>query len=455
MGGHVFKDEVLDSLAARGANVAQFVSFGPDLKQRFSRIRFDEGNACSIERAVEHVLTSSVARSVNVRSYQPESPKSREFLYGLRSVEQASEQVRRLCRQGLYTIVNETIDVSDGGVSGVIHGETIEFAPDDTPRCVEKPGTAALSRSAGIKLLNTVYGFQPDLSFDPEWRVEFSIHPRRRGIKNGHTIIWETESQNFPAGAPRVVWPNRFSKMIGDKTFGLLVAWTAGLRVPKTTVISRRIAPFSFGQPSGTGEFWIRTAPMVQQPGLFATIETWVDPFRLTNDEDPNGDQIAAVLSQEYVASRTAGAFSWVKDGNSEAVLVEGVNGNGDEFMKGNRPPDKLSSSVIQSVTKIASLCRKRLGLCRGEWVFDGTLVWLVQLHRLAEVMEPQVIVPGSASSFRPFVVTDGLEALRKLVNSMSSTDEGIELIGEVGITSHFGDVLRQARIPSRFAATT
>ncbi len=34
----------------------------------------------------------------------------------------------------------------------------IEFAPDDTPRCVEKPGVASFPLAWGHSLLQTVYG---------------------------------------------------------------------------------------------------------------------------------------------------------------------------------------------------------------------------------------------------------------------------------------------------------
>lgn len=89
---------------------------------------------------VATLLKTSSGESVNVRSYEPESPRSREFVYGLRNVEDAIATIDRLAAEGLHLIVNETIDVSDGGVSGVAYGDVLEFAPDDTPRCVEKPG---------------------------------------------------------------------------------------------------------------------------------------------------------------------------------------------------------------------------------------------------------------------------------------------------------------------------
>ena len=116
-------------------------------------------------------------------------------------------------------IANETVDIHDGGVSGVMMGDMIEFGPDDTPRIVEKPGVAALSRTEAVKLLSLVYGFVPALEFPMQSRVEFSIHPMRRGWRNEHTICWEYSSIVQHAEQISRRWPNKFSHMIGDKVF--------------------------------------------------------------------------------------------------------------------------------------------------------------------------------------------------------------------------------------------
>ena len=60
-----------------------------------------------------------------------------------------------------------------------------------------------------------------------------------------------------------------------------------------------------------------------------------------------------------------------------------------------------------------------------------------------------QVIVPGEPRKFRTFDVGDGLDALRGLIAEVQGTGDGIALEGRVGITSHFGDLLRRAKIPS------
>src|SRR5205823_8063120 len=107
------------------------------------------------------VLEAAPEHRLNIRSYTPEAAKRREFLYALDAAADVMAALRRLAAAGLYTIVNETLDVNDGGVSGVALGDLLEFAPGDTPRCVEKPGTAAMSRERGLRLLETVYGFRP------------------------------------------------------------------------------------------------------------------------------------------------------------------------------------------------------------------------------------------------------------------------------------------------------
>jgi hypothetical protein len=84
------------------------------------------------------------------------------------------------------------------------------------------------------------------------------------------------------------------------------------------------------------------------------------------------------------------------------------------------------------------------------EWVFDGSEVWVVQLHKGGvSSTSTSTIVPGQPSTFREFDVSLGLEALRLLLPDVQQLGEGILLIGDVGITSHFGDLLRRAGIPS------
>lgn len=445
-----FKDQVLDRLA-QTSNVAQFVSFSPGLtpSARFAHIRGIAPNYrfASIDKAIEALLDQCADQSVNVRSFDPQQPKAHDFIYGIAKAEIAALEVRRLAADGLHTIVNETIDVNDGGVSGVSYAGLLEFAPGDTPRAVEKPGTASLPRALGLKVLESVYGFRPSLDHPPEERVEFSLHPLRRGTANQHTVIWEVERAESLLLPASVTWPNRFSRFIGDKAFGLLIAAAIELPVPLTTVVSRGMAPFTFGRSTGSHEFWIRTCPREQMPGKFTTRRGWLDPFRLMSVEDPEGNFIASILAQEGVDAKYSGATVAGADGQP---IVEGVLGSGEDFMQGRVAPQALPSAVVGDVLASYASAAERLGAVRFEWVHDGRYAWIVQLHTGATVTEGNVIYPGSPSVEHQFPVENGLESLRALAAQIEGTGEGIVLVGQIGVTSHLGDILRRARIPSR-----
>jgi hypothetical protein len=397
------KDQSLDALADIG-NVAQFVSFAPvgnAPRQAYLRILGLPANQdfASPAEAIAALLARAPDSSVNVRSYAPESPRSREFVYGLTDVAAALATVERLTREGLHTIVNETVDVADGGVSGVVQAGIVEFAPDDTPRCVEKPGVASLPAALGFSLLKTVYGFAPNLG-GAQGRIEFSIHPRPRGWRGSHTLLWEQEETGPEQGTATLAWPNRFSRHIGDKLYGLLMAHLAGLPVPATRAITRRVAPFAFGQVTGSHETWIRTCPTEQQPGLFTTHRGWLDPFKLLAEEDPTGENIASVLAQAGIHARHAGAS--LVDANGRTV-VEGVAGLGDEFMQGRDLPQQLPGAVVTDVIRAVARLTPIFGPVRTEWVHDGDQVWIVQLHRGATLSTERVLVPGERSRWGGF----------------------------------------------------
>ncbi|AUW47195.1 hypothetical protein [Rhizobium leguminosarum] len=445
------KDEILNSLAST-ANVAQFVSFRPDshssLIQSFCRILGHDENHrfTSVREAVTALLEGSSDKMVNVRSYEPNSPRSREFVYGLQHVEEVLGVLQRLAADNLHLIVNETIDINDGGVSGVVQGQLIEFAPDDTPRCVEKPGAASLPFALGAKLLETVYRFPPDLNFPANTRVEFSIHPKPRGYHGRHTIIWELE-RDAPSFLPAAItWPNRFSRHLGDKAFGLLVAESLGVPVPKTTVIGRRTAPFTFGRETGSSEVWTRTAPTEPQPGLYTTVKGWLDPFTLLTNEDSSGQEIRSVLCQSAVRARFSGA---AVTGPRDQVIIEGRRGEGDQFMLGLQFPESLPPFVLENVRATYAVLASRLGPVRFEWVHDGDVVWIVQLHCGATGTMADVIVPGLADNWIEFETSTGLEALRTLLASLPA-HHGIVVVGRVGLTSHVADLLRKAKVPAK-----
>jgi hypothetical protein len=445
------KDLALDRLAELG-NIAQFVAYRPGrsgLEQSTSRVIGFAPNAKfpSLEEAVAALLERSDAGAVNIRTYEPESPRSRDFLYDKRSVGEVLENVHRLAADGLHLIINETVDVHDGGISGVVQGDTIEFAPDATPRIVEQPDVASLPRSLGLAILKRVYGFVPDLPDDQDARVEFSIHPALRGWRKTHTLLWEIEAMDGACFAPAPAWPNRFSRHIGDKCFGLLVADYLGAPVPRTFVIPRRIAPFSFGQDTGSRETWIRTCPTEPQPGLFTTAKGWLDPFALLAAEDPGeARQIASVLSQAAISARYSGAAIVGADGK---LFIEGATGEGDAFMLGTQHAESLPAEILADVARLHENLTGALGPVRIEWVHDGEQVWVVQLHVGATGSTATTLVAGDADQWHEFDVTNGLNSLREFLADLPD-DTGVILRGDVGLTSHVADVVRKRGLPAR-----
>ncbi len=455
--GH-FKDSGLDQLASRGYNVAQFVSYDQNGQQRFSRTAGQAANHVfdSQAQAAEHMLTNTTGHAVNVRSYHPHQPESKPFVMDLRTVDDAVAVLQARAGEGLHAIMNEYVDECDGGVSGVAFGNTMEFAPDATPRAVERAGAARLTRQMGANILRTVYGVAPDIGGASDERIEFTITPLRSGVANTQTLVWESRKMEAAPQTADVRWPNKFSAMLGDKTFGLLVADQIGLSVPRTYVNNRRVAPFSFGQQTGTGEYWMRTAPAEQTPGLYTTTRGWTDPFKIMQAEDPHGDKIASILSQESVDAQYSGACVMGADGQ---LIINGKRGYGDDFMVGESGTSAIPPEVAQRV--IANYQRASTALggpVRFEWVFDGSRLWTVQLHRGESASYGNVIFPGSDDTqYISFATHDSaghsrINELRELI-AAHQPGTGIELVGDVGVTSHLGDILRKAGIPSFITA--
>jgi hypothetical protein len=448
-----FKDARLDQLANAG-NVAQFVSFGPNLQQRYSRIRGFKQNYqfCGIGEAVRALLGRSPEQRVNIRSFKPDDPQGHEFIYGIQSADVAEKEIRRLAASELFVIINETIDVNDGGVSGVAHADIMEFAPGATPRIVETGKIVSASRVIGERLIATIYGFGPSLPKDPRnLRVEFSIHPIRRGFANEHTVLWEAEEVPISHALTVTNWPNDFSEFIGDKAFGLLLANVVGLLVPRTTVVSRNLPQFAFGDETGSDVKWLRTAPKIPEPGLFPTVRGWTDPFQLMASV-PGNERIASILIQDEVVAKFSGALITDRD---EKAIIEGVTGFGDNFMLGRVGPSELDPQLVRKLETLHERLIGCVGSVRAEWVFDGKKIWIIQLQQETAISKGQVIVPGDVQFEEEFHVSWGLSGLRELVQLIEGKDVGIKIIGNVGMTSHIADVLRRHRIPSRIVPST
>lgn len=447
------KDERLVELAEH-FNVAQFVSFSAGSEPRFRYGRLHGSSTderfTDLRAAIEALMKVS-AGTLNVRSFRPGQDKGNPFKYGLTSIDQVISAVRSLAADGYSTIVNETIDTADGGVSGVILGGIMEFVPLDTPRGVEKPGAVSIDYKLGLDMLSTVYGFWPEVMEANDARIEFSVHPLRVGYRHSHTLLWEIERGTQVELQPTLLWPNRFSRFIGDKAFGLLVAHIFGLPVPETTVVARTVAPFKFGQPTGTSEFWIRTCPVEPQPGRFTTEFGWHDPFAIMAREDPDASAIASVLSQEGVDAAYSGASLPAPE--EESDHIEGVAGSGEAFMQGKQRPERLPDQVVKDIRKLAAQARRTLGPVRLEFAHDGQRAWVVQLHLSAHRYRPGVINPGTPENgWLQFDPSDGLETLNELIVRAKAEGRGVNVVAPVGITSHVGDLLRKAGVPAQLS---
>lgn len=444
------KDDALAKLARR-TNVARFVSFGPDsnLPLRHVVLTADAGSGQSLGSArvaVAALLAASGTGTVNVRSFRPGHEQGNPFHYGLESVDDVLAAAQSLAADGLHVIVNETVDVSDGGVSGVRWGGWTEFAPGDTPRAVEAPGTAGLPSGLADELLSTVYGVGVPLADeDPAVRVEFSLHPVPVGVRAERTLVWElVAGERAAAPDDGLDWPNRFSRFLGDKAYGLLVGHLLGFAVPRAEVLARDVAPFTFGTPTGSGQVWIRTCPRDFSPGHFSTVRGWSDPFALLAAEDPTGDRIGSVLVQDGVDARWSGAAAFADDGGPQVLGVAGV---GDRYMSGEVGDAALPRAVRLDALALHSRLAEAVGSCRVEWVHDGEKIWLVQLNR--DHVGGGVLSAGDATSWVTFDPRGGVDALTSLLAGLAE-GVGVELTRRVGWTSHLGDVLRAARVPAR-----
>ena len=460
----LYKDEVLDRLA-RTANVAQFVSFAPStLEPRFSRIAGRPANTPfkTLRDAIETLLVCAPEGMLNIRSFDPARPEGNPFLRDLNRVDDIHAALVNLGKHnGLYTILNEKIDISDGGVSGVAYRGAIEFAPDATPRVVDDPeaGTAYLPFRQGMRMLEIVYGVRPALDGFEGARVEFSIHPRPRGWNRMQTVIWQTEQRPGKDLDARPVWPNRFSRLLGDKVYGLLLADLEGLLVPRTMVFTKRgLFPFSFGRSTGSGQQWTRTAPAVKVPGYYPSVRGWYDPYHMLthwqemtrgNPAEIQPEPLSSVLVQEGVEARFSGRILAVGEIESK-WKVAGVSGTGEEFMLGDTPAEALPSEVQDAVRRTAQLTVSRLGPVSIEWAFDGVDVWILQVNSIAKKHSPLHSVDDVrwvSFAFR----TGGIEEFRRAAAAAKASGKGIRILGNVSPLSHIGEIADVLGVPVEF----
>lgn len=467
----VHKDASLDWLAER-VNVAQFSAFMRSAngrpRQTYSRILGETPNRRlpNIRDTVELLLTRSSDRMVNVRSFKPHDSQAKPFSYGLKTIEDVLGVVNQRFDEGLRVIVNETIDIHDGGFSGVAENGFCEFSPDDTPRCVEVPGFCRLSIEWTEKVIQIIYGSKTDLSLGRKQRLEFSIHPRPRGWRHSKTIGWELGASQTPSGKSEIHWPNRFSRFLGDKTFGLLLAFLSNEPVPLTTVFHRGLSrQFSFGSKTGMADVWVRTSPRDQSldAGKFSTVHGWAPPLELLQQQErkatllrdvDTGKRVLAfklpsVLVQAAVKPEFSGkTITEVNKYGKHIAISNGTKGKGDAYMRGDsvRP---LSNALELEVDKVHRRLMRRFGPVEFEWVYDGERIWVVQLHQGVAPGSGDILVPGNPKKWVYVDAKIDLEALRLIVKRLDP-ESGIMIQGRIGLTSHKADILRRTGFPAR-----
>lgn len=467
MPNNLRKDESLDRLADT-VNVAQFVAFRPGSRgapeQTFARIVGEKPTVRfpTIEAAAEKLLHCAAEKRVNVRSFVPGDSQAKPFVIGLTSVPDIAAVARQRLAEGLWFILNETIDPSDGGFSGVADGDRTEFAADDTPRAVEAPGTCALPRAWTEKVVKIVYGHDVDLSLAQDQRFEFSVHPGPRGWRNSPVLGWELGAREAPDGKVKVAWPNRYSRFLGDKVFGLLMAHLAGVPVPLTTVYHRRLAaPFSFGKRLDSAEVWVRTSPREQglDAGRYKTVAGWTEPFAFLRAQeaaasdyvDPDtgkkmhGYVLPSALVQAGVEALWSGKSIVQGDGT---LLASGARGRGDAYMRGKGGVRRLPSDIQALVARTHKRLNRVFGPTEFEWCFDGKTVWVLQLHLGQAAGIGDVLVPGTAQRWIEIAAATPLEGFRSAASALGA-DEGIKVRGRIGLTSHKADLLRRAGRPA------
>jgi hypothetical protein len=139
----------------------------------------------------------------------------------------------------------------------------------------------------------------------------------------------------------------------------------------------------------------------------------------------------------------------------TDSPMVEGVQGNGQLFMLGERAPEPLPEAVLARVEDIFARAEEAFGPVRLEWVDDGHSAWVIQIHCADGRLPVATFSPGTPENgWIPFRPSEGLARLRLMVEEAAVRGQGIEVIGEVGLTSHVGDVIREGGVPGRRAAS-
>jgi len=155
---------------------------------------------------------------------------------------------------------------------------------------------------------------------------------------------------------------------------------------------------------------------------------------------------VVSVLIQEQVEAEHSGRA--VSSGDD--VTIRGVAGAGDAFMLGDRSEEPLPARVEERVREAHAAARTHFGLIGIEWVFDGALVWILQMN--APRAAPAAHSDDAATDWIEFPFVPGaIDAFRHEVESLRGTTRGISVRGNVSPLSHLGEIAELAGVPVRF----
>lgn len=448
----LLKDEILKNLSER-VNVANFASFAPDGTFRYSPDReLAEKIHASPKTGIGEAAKTLLGFSgrVNIRSFREEKYQGNPFYFNLMQSDEIFYAAKKLMDMGFYIILNECLPLDDGGASGVIDHGFVEVAPGATPRCVEDAGCSLLPAFWAERMLSLLCQAPIRLP-QGDARYEFSVHPLPCGVRKEHVVIWE-ETKSAGAKDKRDTFlreSDPFSRFLGDKAYGLLLADTMGAPVPKTTLFLRGsyVPLMLFGRDTGEKNVWTRTCPRERTPGKFSTLRGFHDPFALMEADDPEGKTVASAIIQQEVKSEYAGVASFDEKG---CFCIEGIEGFGDDFMQGKASPAALPEKVREKVRDEIGAALGFCGALHVEWALDKNRVWVLQFHTSGVSGDGNIIVPGEANFWYYWEPSMGLECLRQMAKEVKERKGGIEISAAVGVLSHAADILRKEGVAAR-----
>lgn len=443
------KDSVLKKLSKEW-DVANFVSVSPMGEVRASNLSLLTED---LETDLKRILEESPRHLVNVRSFCTDAENIKtEFVLGLGDIGDILRQVEKNCENGLYSIVNENIDPCDGGVSGVLHGDIIEFVTNGTPRDVEKgEKVISLGKAIGIKMLEQYYDVDLERlrSLPMNSRIEFAITRDKR------LLVWEVKqlpNQGLARKKMDLNVDSLFVETIREKVFGLLLVNALRLNVVESTVVNSIGNTVSFGKKvQGESELdtvIYRASPSRFSPGEFDNSESSINVDiveRIKELEERDG---ITYLAQKKLNTKLVGGVISSKGRR----LVEFSDGNGQDFMLGKAIPIEYQGDdlglIVSQVDYICSRIESLVGNSfKLELIVDEfETVYVAQFNVINDVQQQIVISKEERENALEVDVKE--ETPLSLANRLEYLEvrgKQVDLVvfkGNIGHTSHFCDVV-------------